>query len=85
MYSFPLSPLGENDRIMHSEQFKLEEKLVNKRTQQSDNNVCLSVCVPIAEPLPPQYYVRVFTEQYVCIFSVFFRDMCHLQLTSHIK
>ncbi len=54
--------IGENDRIMHSEMFSLAAQHVNSNDDEQ-RIITLTFSVPITDPLPPQYYVRVKAEQ----------------------
>lgn len=62
---------GDNEYIYHS-----EHVLINKREMNKPREI--EVTIPIREPLPSQYYIRVISDRWVgCerIFEVSFKDL----------
>lgn len=64
---------GENEYIYHSEHFLLH------KSQATESKV-LDFTIPIREPLPPQYYVRVVSDRWVGCESVIPVSFQHLIL-----
>jgi len=64
---------GENECIYHSETFNLLKK-------QKDEVHKLVFTIPVREPLPPQYYVRVVSDRWVGCKSVLAVSFQHLIL-----
>ena len=61
---------GENEYVYHSEHL-----LITKR--QKDEEHKLEITIPIREPMPPQYYVRVVSDRWVVTLDInaaFFRS-----------
>lgn len=50
---------SENEHIYHSEQFSLTKKSVSEGSQ------TVTFTIPIFEPLPPQYYIRVVSDRWL--------------------
>lgn len=64
---------ADNERIYHSEYF-----LLNKKQRYEEHAVAFTI--PIFEPLPPQYYVRVVSDRWVGCESVTAVSFQHLIL-----
>lgn len=50
---------SENEHIYHSEQFTMTKKSVSEGSQ------TVTFTIPIFEPLPPQYYIRVVSDRWL--------------------
>ena len=61
-----LTAAAEHDRIHHAEMFTLQAAQVSSRDV-DQRNLALCFSIPISEPLPPQYIVRVASEQFAMI------------------
>lgn len=64
---------GENEFIYHSEQLLLSKKQAHEVHK-------LEFTIPIREPVPPQYYVRVISDRWVGCDSVIALSFQHLML-----
>ena len=62
---------GENEVIYHSEAFLLMKK-------QKEDEHKLELTLPVREPLPPQYYVRVVSDRWVGCHSMIAVSFQHL-------
>ena len=75
---------GDSEYIYHSEQFMVTRQGRKKKQQQSPSPSpeeqvrVLEVTIPVREPLPPQYFVRVLSDSWVgcdCLVPVSFKHL----------
>ena len=70
---------GDSEYIYHSEQFMVTRQSKRKQSQEDQVRV-LEVTIPVREPLPPQYFVRILSDSWVGCDSIVPVSFKHLIL-----